>query len=156
MAVVTGTQSNALPHLAINLDFHPRSPAFEATAQTLVGLCKSLRSLETDLVELERTAPKFNHRMHVWILSENLKRFWKNLRKADDKFQTEVDESGMADNPVVRIKNIVWVEVFVGQLGTKWKGLHGRLLRVEKALPPTRVRNAVAMVGEAARRVMGK
>lgn len=158
MAVVAGAQLCALSHLAVNAlstTLHPRSPTFEVTYQTLIGLSTSLKSLETDLVELEGT-PKFNHRIRAWILSENLKRFWRNLRKADDRFQTEADESGMAEDPVLSIKNIVSVEEFVSRLGTKWKGLHRRFLKVEEALPPTRVLNAVTRVGDAARRVMGK
>lgn len=151
MAAVSGD-------LAVNTldtNLHPQTPTFKATYQTLINLSTSLNSLETDLVELE-TTPKFNHRICAWILSENLKRFWRNLRKADDKFQTEADEGGMADDPVLRIKNIVWVEGVVSQLGTKWKGLQKRLLKVEKEFPPTGVRDAVSKVGDAARRVMGK
>lgn len=158
MATIAGAQLCALSYLAVNAlnaASHPWSPAFEATYQTLIGLSTSLKSLETDLVELEGT-PKFNHRIRAWILSENLKRFWRNLRKADDRFQTEADESGMAEDPVLRIKNIVSVEEFVSRLGTKWKELHRRFLKVEEALPPARVLNAVTRVGDAARRVMGK
>lgn len=142
----------------VDLHFNPHNPGFEAIYRTLTALNKTLNSLEAELGELERLAPKFDHRFRVWILSEDLRRSWRRLRKTDDKFQAGADAHGMAKvgDPNLRVRNIMQLETLVGQLGGKWKGLHRRLLMVERALPPTGVRSAVKKVGNAARCVIWK
>lgn len=139
MAIAAETRVRQLcAHLhLINPDpkgFRSRNPSFEAIHQRLTDLCEILRSLETELSELERTAPKLDRRLRVWRLSENLKRSWRYLRKADDKFQTGVDESEgeITGDSVSRMRNIIQLEAFVGQLGTKWKELHWRMLMMEQ------------------------
>lgn len=158
MAIVTETR--LWPHCPTEVDphFDSHNPGFEEIYRTLTALNKSLNSLEAELGELEKLAPKFDHRFRVWVLSEDLRRSWRRLRKTDDKFQAGADAHGMVKvgDPNLRVRNITQLEMFVGQLGGKWKGLHRRLLMVEQALPPTGVRSAVKKVGNAAKCVIRK
>lgn len=159
MAIYTDAQLRAHLELSppVKPDFHSQDPTLNASHHNLMAFRKSLNSLETELNELEEPPLSFDHRLRVWIFSQDLRRLWRSLGKIDDKLQAGVDAQRVkVEDPTRRMKDIMQLEKFVGELGKRLKGLQCRLLMVKQALPPTKVQSALEMVGNTARRVIGK